>query len=540
MATRNCTKCGKNKDITLFVKDNTRKCGYTRTCKDCKNLHHRKTHPPSTKKQIQEKKEKTWLKKYGVDNPSKLSQVRRKAESTTLERYGVPHAAQSPEILKKSKKTCIEKYGVPHPQQSKTIKNKTTKTNLKKYGKEYIFQSEIIKEKIKNSIIKNYKVDNVSKAQSIKDKKRKTSLSNYGVNHPRQSKIYLKELTKKQIKEDKLLNLTINGTKKSISEASREYNKSYDRTLNIYKLFGSDAVINWLINSKSNIRSSYEDTLLSIIKSKTNLKIHTNNRSEIKPLELDLFIPEKKLAIEVNGSYYHSSLFVDKNYHKIKADLAEKRGIKLLQFYDTDIDSKLDIISSMVLSSLGVCNSIYARKCTIRNISSKEHSIFMSHTHLQGPVTAKIRLGLFYEDNLVCCMSFSKSRFSNSPKKDSYELLRYSTKLNTRVVGGASKLLSYFLKNYSPNEVISYCDRDYSSGNLYSTLGFKMEKILPPSYFYFKHGKRYNRIGFQKHKLKDKLEKFDINLSEKENMINNGYLIIYTSGNKKYTLTYKQ
>ena len=46
----------------------------------------------------------------------------------------------------------------------------------------------------------------------------------------------------------------------------------------------------------------------------------------------------------------------------------------------------------------------------------------------------------------------------------------------------------------------------------------------------------YSRLQFQKHKLKDKLEFFDNNISEKENMLNNGYYRIWNTGNSCWIL----
>ena len=52
-------------------------------------------------------------------------------------------------------------------------------------------------------------------------------------------------------------------------------------------------------------------------------------------LEIDIYLPEKKLGIEFNGTYWHSSLAgTPKNYHFNKSILAEKAGIKLVHIYE--------------------------------------------------------------------------------------------------------------------------------------------------------------------------------------------------------------
>jgi hypothetical protein len=90
------------------------------------------------------------------------------------------------------------------------------------------------------------------------------------------------------------------------------------------------------------------------------------------------------------------------------------------------------------------------------------------------------------------------------------------------VTGGASKLLKYFINNHG-SSIITYADRTYSNGDLYEKIGFTLLKTNPPSYRYMKNSITYNRLHFQKHKLKDKLNLFNPELTEYQNMINNGY-----------------
>lgn len=78
-------------------------------------------------------------------------------------------------------------------------------------------------------------------------------------------------------------------------------------------------------------------------------------------------------------------------------------------------------------------------------------------------------------------MTFGKSRFN---KKYDWELLRYCTLSNFNIIGGASKLLSYFKKNYG-GSIITYADKRWSAGNLYKQLGFTQLKDSPPAYWYF-------------------------------------------------------
>ncbi len=258
-----------------------------------------------------------------------------------------------------------------------------------------------------------------------------------------------------------------------------------------------------------------------------------NDRSFIKPLELDILIHSHKLAIEYNGLYHHSSIgdnSKDKNYHLQKTELVEEKGYQLLQIFSSD---DLDIWKSMINNKLGLNKKIFARKCIIKEVKAEEVRKFLEENHLQGYCISLIKLGLYHNDSLVSLMTFSKSR---NNKNYEWELLRFCSKKGYNIVGGASKLLSHFRKQYS-GSIISYANRRWSNGHLYETLGFEFLYNTDPSYFYFKNDSEiYSRFEFQKHKLKDKLVNFDPNLTEEENLLNNRYGKIYDCGNKVYIL----
>jgi hypothetical protein len=141
---------------------------------------------------------------------------------------------------------------------------------------------------------------------------------------------------------------------------------------------------------------------------------------------------------------------------------------------------------------------------------------------------------LFNGEELVSLMTFSKNRF----KKDSNELemVRFCNLLNTNVVGGASKLFKYFIKNHNPNKlpVVSFADKRFFKGKLYEKLGFTFVKNTSPSYIYWKDNKILNRMSCQKHKLHKLLNEFDPIKTEYENMLNNGWRRVWDSGNLKW------
>lgn len=259
-----------------------------------------------------------------------------------------------------------------------------------------------------------------------------------------------------------------------------------------------------------------------------------NDRTVLNGKELDLYSVKHKLAIEVNGIYWHSDEFKDKDYHLNKTEECMKQNISLLHFWDYEINKRQDIVKSMISSRLGLNHKIYGRQCLIKEVSSKEAKPFLANNHIQGASASSVNYGLYYNDELVAIMTFGKSRFN---KKYDWELIRYCSKIGTNVIGGASKLFKHFLKNHD-GSIVSYANRRYSNGNLYHTLGFRLTNTSKPNYVYFKNGEMLSRIKCQKHKLKTFLENYDDDLSETENMKNNGYTKIYDCGN--YVFVYER
>lgn len=285
--------------------------------------------------------------------------------------------------------------------------------------------------------------------------------------------------------------------------------------------------------------SDSENEVYDFIKSIYNGTIIKNSRELIKPLEIDIVIPNKNLAIEFDGLYWHSTKEnKDKNYHLMKSKLCQDKGFQLIHLFEDEWNNKKDIVKSRLSNLLGVYEkTIYARKCIIEEIPKDLSNCFLIENHIQGKCISSINLGLYFENELVSIMTFGKSRFSS---KYEWELLRFCNKLNYHVIGGAGKLLKYFERNYNPKSLISYADRRWSVGNLYRKLGFNEEKPSNPNYWYLDSNfkERYSRIKFQKHKLKTILTNYNESLSEVQNMKNNGFNQIFDCGNLVFVKIY--
>lgn len=251
--------------------------------------------------------------------------------------------------------------------------------------------------------------------------------------------------------------------------------------------------------------------------------------------EIDLLNHTLKLGIEYNGLYFHSDKYRNRSYHVSKMKEMEKLGYRLIYIWEDWWIRKQDIVKSMLSSVFGKTNHrIFARNCQIREITDEQAKIFLHHSHIQGSSVSKIRIGLFYNEELVGVMTFGKLRktLGMRSKDGHWELLRFASKLNTTIVGGASKLFSFFCRKYKPEKVISYANRDWSNGNVYTKMGFSFVGMTEPGYFYAKGKRRFSRSQF----TKDKLVKSGADKTKSESMImsQRGYLKIWDTGNLKY------
>ena len=260
-------------------------------------------------------------------------------------------------------------------------------------------------------------------------------------------------------------------------------------------------------------------------------KILLNDRKILDGKELDIVIPDAKLAIEYDGFYWHNENSVSSKYHLEKTEACETGGYRLIHIFQDEWKQKRSIVESRMRGILGLNERIYARKTECREVSYAESREFLEENHIQGSCMSKWRYGLFYHDQLVAVMTFGKSRF-----EDGFELLRFCNKMNMNVVGGAGKLLARFRADHPEIEkIVSYADRRWSAGDLYEKLGFRLVQKTDPSYFYIVNHQRKSRLQFQKHKLV--AEGADPSLSEHEIMKERKCPRIYDCGTLKYEWT---
>jgi hypothetical protein len=421
------------------------------------------------------------LKKWGVTHTSKLESVKEKQKKTNLEKYGKSSPTQNVEIKEKQKKTMLEKWGVEYSGQSEILMNKSLNTRFSKY---------------KKNIINLYKDLNI-------------------VNIPKEGNLIIK---------------------------CNSCNKDYEIRTELLRLrhlrYKVEPCLN--CNPLSSYKYTSQNEIFDFLKNNTDFELIKDDRKILNGKELDIYIPEIKIAFEFNGLYWHSDLFKEKDYHLNKKIKCEELGINLIHIWEDDWLYKKEVVKSRILNLLNNSKKIGARKCTIKEVDSKTSKEFNITNHLQGNVNSSYRIGLFYNDELVSLMTFGKTRRSLGSKSNDneWELYRFCNKLGHNINGSFSKLLRFFEKNKKPKKLISYANRDWSiiNQNVYEKSGFLFERTTPVNYWYFKDNKREHRFNWRKDKL---IKLGHKGVSEKQIMYNLGYNIIHDCGSLKFIKKYQ-
>ena len=395
--------------------------------------------------------------KYGVSNVFQLQDIKDKAASTKLARYNNSNYVNS----EQAKQTCLDKYGVSNYSSTTDCRAKVVSTNLQKYGTETPAQNKDILNKMKQTCLVKYGVDNYWKSDAFKNEMQQLYFNKF----PELSSEY------KEIYHDtnKLKDYIMTLTDRTVIGIAKSFNISRDSA---YALLYKHDLLDFVDVRKQT--SSYEREIAEYI----GLDLCVlNDRTVFSGKELDIYVPTRKLGIEINGTYWHSALFKAKNYHLDKSKLAEQHGIRLIHIYEYEwLDPKQQHKIKLLLDiALGrVKTKIYARDCTIKQISNVEAKPLNEAVHLQGHRNAQITYGLFYNNELVQLMSFSKTRYNRNIKdNNTWEIIRGCPGSNNIVVGGVSKLFTHFVKDYNPTAIFSYCDFNKFNGISYETLGMQ-------------------------------------------------------------------
>jgi hypothetical protein len=203
----------------------------------------------------------------------------------------------------------------------------------------------------------------------------------------------------------------------------------------------------------------------------------------------------------------------------------EQQGIRLIQLWEDVWNRQQHMVEARIHALMGNTARIFARQTTVARIDKTTLDGFMAQNHLHGSPQAKYKYGLYRGHTLVAAASFSARRpvLRHNEPYDSYELIRFANRAPHTVVGGLSKLLAQFVRELHPGDVMSYADRDWSTGRSYEQLGFAFAGNTPPQAFLIHPDEQ---IRYYPHRLPHG--------ASADTLRRKGYFTIYNAGNKKY------
>lgn len=465
--------CGKPKKLTAFL------YGYQFCSRHCE----------CAKSQKKENTTKTCQEKYGTDHHLSSPKVRSKINSTNNERYGGAVLGGNSPVRKKLVSDGY-KFGNSCPD----IKTKTTAALLKRYGVSTPFDSELIREKSKNTFFRKYGVSN-------------SALIDISPNVI--SILKDKELFKRELEK---------------------YHSSLPMMADSLNLNRTTISRYCTIHDIDTSRTSSQELEMEQWLFQQGIAFIKNDRTVLKPYEIDFYLPDNSLAIELNGLYWHSDKFKENNYHREKHLMCKSLGITLLMINEDEWSLRSDNIKKRISHLLGQSTKgSPARKLSIKKISQRDANNFFDINHIQGQTsTISYAIGAYDGDILVGAMSFSKQRTTGN-----IELSRFSTD-GKSYAGLFSRLFINAIRETGYKRVITFADLRYTDGDVYTKNGFVFEKELRPDYRYVKNDKSFHKSSFTKKKIANKFGLVMTELTEREAMVKLGFHRIYDCGKIRF------
>ena len=483
MKEKQCRECGR-----IFVprSGTQRYCDgpHQTACKCCGRIFYYTCSPNEKPKYcsqncINEGKKATVRAKYGVDNVSELEEVRKK----------ISKANSSEEVAAKRRKTSLENWGVDNPAKAEEVKAKQKATFLQKYG---------VDNPMKNDTIAKMISDILSDPEHV-EAHRQHLLEKYGVTCTN----------------------NIPGVREKMIETTMK-----NHGVPYYVLSPE-----YLNPEKSNVISQVNK---SVAKRLDDCRISNEFEYRIDRKSYDIHIKDTNILLEIDPTYTHNAVGnhwdkngMDKRYHLEKTKLAAENGYRCIHVFDWD---NLDKVIQLLLPK----KVVYARQCKVAEIDHNTAGEFETKYHLQGSCRGQsICLGLYYKGELIQVMSFGKPRYN---KKYQWELLRLCTHSKYRIVGGASKLFSYFVRENKPQSIISYCDLAKFNGEVYGQLGFIHVRDTEPQKVWSKGSEKITD-NLLRQRGYDQLfnSSYGKGTNNEDLMIMHGWLPVYDCGQATYS-----
>ena len=403
----------------------------------------------------------TCLELYGVDSSAKVADIQAKQKATVKAKYGAENIMQTDTGKKRLQKTMMERYGVP--------------CNLMARDDVYDFSKRcydaLMGDNVWVRVLKKLAQD------------KKVSYDMLYKEYP----LYRRDFILSMQVSDHIETLCKVWKKVGRGVIKYPTNTFFKMPVVMASTFLNEYAKKGLISLPSNFncfKSQYELMVANYLDS-LGVKYEVNNRSVLGGKEIDFYIPDKKVGIEINPSVSHNSNKYAKNrgrlfgskeelYHYDKYKAAAKAGIVLLQLFEYDLNPEQFDKKTKYLLKQKLCGydgKVYARKTVVyeakRDVRTK-CIVFLNDYHLQGSATATKYFAMEYCGELVGVASFKQH-------KGYVELKRLCFKRGVQVLGGLSKFISAYFKSDADCDIIkSFSDNNIGDGMSYEKAGAEL------------------------------------------------------------------
>lgn len=396
-------------------------------------------------------------------------------------------------------------------------------------------QSDKLKQVLSNESVKEKQSNSQTKRWSNKEERERQKYKMLDYYKSEENRCKTSKCTKEALKSDKV-RLRISTNTKIGQKAHNAYEKISNASINMWK--NLDTIEKMHLAKKRNSSyglSSEHKFCLEWLQSK-NLTIEVEKQYPDNPtLHCDIYIKEFDLWIELHYHWTHykepfnklnaqhldylsqlkqkaletkqktgksktqydSAITTWTNIDVRKFNCAKELSLNYVCFYT--IEEFFDYFSHVhyndkILYPWDNYQQIFAaqkdasiklsgHKCFVKEVSSKDSKLFLNKYHYQKALSTNkdVRVGLFYNDELVALATFGKPRYN---KNYEWEALRYCVKTNYKIIGGASKLYKYFSSMYSPKSIVSYQDLSKFNGEYHEILGYTLKSIQKSKHWY--------------------------------------------------------
>lgn len=353
---------------------------------------------------------------------------------------------------------------------------------------------------------------------------KETMMDRYGVSNPWQLELDRKAIAQRNLDDN--TKAILNTPERFIKFAAGKSVRRISEELGIH-----ETTVNNYINRyecRSSYSSSFEDEIAHFL-TENNLSFRARDRTIIKPKELDFYIDDHRLGIEFNGLYWHSSEVITDDTHRVKYEMANHAGIRLLMINEDEWIARPEVLKKKILNLCGKSKrGVGARKLLVREIERRLAMDFCERHHIQGSPSAVIfAYGAFQEDRLVGVITFGRQRGTGI-----LDLTRFCSDGAT-YAGLFSKMMKFVSKIHI-EKIVTFADLRYSDGGLYECCGFTREALIPPDYRYVKRSQTFHKSLFTKKRIE---ERFGVDMSgktERQAMTELGYSRIYDCGKIRF------